>query len=114
MSYYLKIRWRKLTEEYIERFGFSDSFIEITRKQKEILRLKVQRMVDGDKSANTFIKICEEELSEMKGSEVSGNFWELKGSLDRSGFDIRPMETTVSEFYTHVKTLMKYQKAQVK
>lgn len=106
----LKKVWNDLTEEYISKFGFSEDYIEIARKQKELIRLKVDRAINGNKSANAFINIIEQELSELQKPRVSGNFWKLKGALDRAGFDIRPMETCVTEFFTHVKTLMKQTK----
>ena len=106
----LKKTWKKLTEEYISRFGFGDEFLDIARKQKELIRLKVDRAISGDRSLNVFIKIIEDELLELQKPGTSGNFWELKGALDRAGFDIRPMETSVSEFFTHVRTLSKQNK----
>lgn len=103
----LGILWRKLLDEFIERFGFSENFLEIARKQKEILRLKIQKATDEDKSVNVFIKIAEEELIAMQQSIQMGNFYELKGALDRAGFYTEPMSTSVAEFYTHVQTLTK-------
>ena len=108
--YALRIQWRKLLDEYIERFGFSENFLEIVRKQKEILQFKVKRIVESDRSVNAFIKISEQELSELQKDDKGGDFWQLKGTLDKAGFNIRPMETSVSEFYTHVKTLMNQNK----
>lgn len=102
----LKILWRKLLDEFIERFGFSDDFLEICRVQKEILNMKIQRASQNDKSVNIFIKIAEEKLIALQQTDNGSNFYELKGSLDRAGFDIHPMETSTAEFFTHVKTLL--------
>lgn len=110
----LKKLWRKLLDEYILRFGFSDNFLEICRLQKEILNLKIQRGTKDDKTVNIFIKIAEEKLISLQQIDKGSNFYELKGALDRAGFDIRPMETSVAEFFTHVQTLVTQSKANVR
>src|SRR3989337_1700891 len=61
----LGILWRKILDEFIERFGFSDSFLEIHNKEIEIGRMKVDRLVNNDKSLNAFIKIAEEQLASL-------------------------------------------------
>lgn len=70
--------------------------------------MKVDRIVNEDKSLNAFIKIAEDELSEIESASGKGSsFYEIKGALERSGFKIRPFETTTEEFFTHVETLKK-------
>lgn len=103
----LSIQWRRLLDQFVEKFGFSDDFIESQRIIKEILRLKIQRAVNDDRSVNPMIQLAEEELAILKKEKKSSNFWELKGSLDRSGFNVIPLQTSVTEFYTHVHTLSK-------
>lgn len=110
-GYALAILWREILDEHLEKFGFSPGFLEIHRKQKEILRLKVDRIVNEDKSLNAFIKIAEDELSEMEFVGSKGtNFYEIKGILEREGFRINPFETSTEEFYTHVQTMCKLAK----
>ena len=110
--YFLNKLWRELQEEQIQKFGFSDDFLAICRKKKELIMLRQQKIVNDDKSVNTFIKIAEDELKEMQKDSGGGNFWQLKGALDRARFNITPSETSVTEFYTHVQTLVKQAKAQ--
>lgn len=107
-GYALSILWRQILDEHIGKFGFAEGYLEITRKQKEIIRLKVERIVNEDKTLNAFIKIAEDELREIESSSTkSSNFYEIKGILEKNGFRIQPFETTVEEFYTHVQTLTK-------
>lgn len=103
----LKKHWRFLLDEYIEKFGFSPNYLAIMRKQKEILRLITDRAVNDNKSLNAFIKIAYTELASLKKDSGSMTFWELKGALDRAGYNINVKETSVSEFYSHIKTLSK-------
>ncbi len=110
----LKKVWKDLIDEYISKFGLSEEYIDIARKQKELIRLKVERAVNGDKTLTAFIKIIEQELIELQRPRKDTNFWELKGALDRAGFDIRPMETSVTEFFTHVRTLVAQNKSKEK
>jgi len=106
----LKILWRKLLDQYVERFGLSENILAIHRKEKEIANLMIQKISNDDRSLNLFIKIAQEELEAMKSKDEKGSFYELKGMLDRAGFDIHPMETSAAEFYTHIQTLVKQSK----
>lgn len=106
-SHFLHELWRSLQEQHVERFGFSDDFMSICRKQKEIFLLRQQRALNDDRSLNAFIRISEEELVAMQREGKGGNFWELKGALDRAGFNVVPSQTSVAEFYTHIQTLIK-------
>lgn len=107
-GYALSILWRQILDEHIGRFGFAEGYIEIVRKQKEILRLRVDRIVNEDRSLNAFIRIAEDELSDLESNKSKGsNFYEIKGVLEKNGFKIHPFKTTVEEFYTHVQTLTK-------
>lgn len=106
-AFALAIRWRKLMDEYIARFGFSENFLEICRKEKEILIYKSKRIANNDKSQNAFIKVAERDLDELKNGAGGGDFWELKAYLEKNGFRINPFKTSVSEFYTSLKMLSK-------
>ncbi len=108
--YFLNQLWRSMQDQHIEKFGFSEDFLSICRKKKEILKLREQRALFDDRSVSIFIDIAETELESMQKQGNGGNFWELKGWLDRAGFNIIPHETSVTEFYTHVNTLSKQAK----
>lgn len=106
-GFVLGLRWRKLMDEYVARFGFSENFLEICRKEKEILLYKAKRIANNDRTVNAFIKVAEKDLEELKKDGTGGNFWELKAYLEKNGFRINPFETSVSEFYTSLKMLSK-------
>lgn len=110
--YALNKIWENIMTEYVERFGFSEQFIEIARKKKEILGHMVDMIVDGDKSRQAFIDMCNLELTEMTKDSESAGFDEMKACVVKGmGVTIDPMRTTVSEFYSYVKLLEKQNKA---
>lgn len=109
--YALGVLWNKILEEFILRHGFSDQYAEIMRKTKELIKLKIQKIVNEDKSQNAFIKVCQEELNDLQSQMTGGNFWELKVMIERQlGFAIDPMKTSTNEFYTYVKMVEKESK----
>jgi len=99
----------KLFDQFIKRFGFSESFTDLLEKQKELILLKVQHALTDDNSIKTFITICELEISKM--DEITTNkddFYEIKGVLEHEmGFSIDIKKVSVSEYYTYFKALKK-------
>lgn len=99
----LQIMWRQMIDQYIARFGFSESFLEIFRKEKEVVSLKLQRIANSDKTLNAFIGIAEAELSQIKEQSKSGSFDALLAAVDKfMGYSIDPMRCSVSKFYSYV------------
>jgi len=108
LDYFLRDLWEKTLDEFILKFGFSEHFLQIIRKKKEIANLKAEQIITGKKGLTAFIKIAEAELQELIGDENGGgNFYSIKGALDIAGFNIDVKKTTVAEFYTHIETLKK-------
>lgn len=98
-------------EQFIKEFGFSENFLDIVRKQKEILNLKINKIVTEDKSIQTFIDVCDFELEGLRKMGEGGNFMELKTHIEKTiGIKINPMECTVTEFYGYVKYIEKESK----
>lgn len=106
----LAILWRKILAEYIDKFGFSEKHLDLMRKEKEILFYRIKRAVNGDRTMNAFVKIAEEEREAIQSDMKGGNFWEIKAVLNKSGFDIDPYKTSVSEFYSCLKLLREQSK----
>ena len=71
-----------LYKQYIERFGYSEQFIDVMSKKREIALLKVDYITTGDKSLKVFIQIAEKELEEMNGADV--DFYESKSTIPRT------------------------------
>ena len=110
-SYALRLVWRKLLDEYISEFGFCENFLDIIRKQKEIVMYRVNKIVNDDKSVNAFIKVCERELAELQKESQGGSFIETKSYIEKGmGFAINPFRCSVSEFYGYVKILSRQNK----
>jgi len=110
--YALLVIWRSLNDEYIKQFGFTESFLDIVRKQKEIALLKVNKIVTGDRSLETLIDVCMVELETLKKMSGGGTFLETKAYIEKGmGFAINPMKTSVAEFYNYIKVLEKQYKS---
>ena len=108
----LGILWRKILDQFIDRFGFSDNSLEIIRKQKEIIALTVDKIANDNKSANAFIKIAEEQLKALQANDKGMNFHELKALVELEWGHLNPMIVTVGEFYSYVKILQDRAKKQ--
>ena len=102
--------WRKLYENYIERFGYSESFVQIMEKKREIALLIVRQIEKNDKSMNTFITIAEKELEELE-KDGTMDFYTGKSLLEKSlGFHIDIHKMSVAEYYSHFQ-LVKHEQA---
>ena len=103
----LSMQWRKLLDEHIARFGFPETYLDIFRKQKEILRLKIERMTSDDVSLGVFIDMAERDLKELEVVSKSGGgtFHDLKAIVELEWGHLNPMVVTVGEFYSYVKIL---------
>lgn len=102
-KYALRILWRELLEQYVQRFGFSESFLEAFRKEKEIVSMGFQRMASNDRSLNAFIKIAEQELAEIKNQGKRGTFDQTLASVEKfMGYSIDPARCSVSKFYSYI------------
>jgi hypothetical protein len=98
--------WKKLYSQYINQFGFSEKFLEIIYKKREIALLKVDYITTSDKSLKVFIQIAEKELEEMNGADV--DFYESKSMLEKNlGFYIDIHKMTVAEYYSHFQVAKK-------
>jgi hypothetical protein len=110
-QYALALIWRNIYDEYIKEFGFSEGFLDIIRKQKEIALLRVDKIVSGDKSIQTMIDVCNFELDGIKKMNQGGTFYELKVYIEKGmGIRINPIECSVKEFYSYAKLLEKESK----
>lgn len=98
--------WDKIFSEYIDRFGFSDSFLSIMDKKKQIAFYKIEKMVTGDETIDTMIEICENELRQMSEIKKGADFWQSKSSIEKMiGFALDAKKTSVIEFYSHIENL---------
>lgn len=107
---FLLRRWKKIYEQYVNRFGFSDDFLSILELEKNIALLKIEKAERGDENIQTFIEIDEIKLQKKKSelNSVKSDFFDIKAGVESSlGFHIDPKKCTVVEFYSYIKTLKK-------
>ncbi|MBU3681639.1 MAG: hypothetical protein FGM16_06845 [Flavobacterium sp.] len=111
----LQMKWSVVYDGYIERFGLSEDYTKLIEKKKEIAALKVERMVTGQKSLNTFIKIAELELEALQKGDRKDeiDFYESKAQVEKQlGFVLDPKKITVAEFYSYIKVIKSDNKPQ--
>lgn len=100
---YLILLWKKIYDEYFEKYGLGDAFISILEKKKEIALLKCERWINDDKSLETLINVASLELEELE--KVSGmDFLETKAYIEKTlNFQIDMKRTSVNEYYSYLK-----------
>lgn len=98
--------WKSLYNQYIQRFGYTDQFLETMAKKREIALLKVDMITTGDKTIKVFIKIAEKELEEMVGEDM--DFYTGKSMLEKTlGFYVDIHKVSVAEYYSHFQVAKK-------
>lgn len=99
----LDVIGRELMDEYVARFGFTEDFLSVCRKKRELVKLYQKRITTGDTYWQTFIDICEHELEVMQQPRKT-DFYEFKAQVEqRLGRSVDEMTTSVAQFYSYVK-----------
>lgn len=98
--------WREIYAEFIDRFGFSESFAEIIQKKKAIALLQIDKVLTGDKSIQTLINIEQIQLDKMLGDNIKSDFLSIKTSIERSlRFHLDMQKVSVAEFYSYIQVI---------
>lgn len=102
--------FENIQRQLVDRFGLSESFIEIIELQKEIIALKCEVAISGDKFHNTFIRIHEEELKQkLEQKSLKSN--ELKILIEKwIGFKLNLHELSVSEWFSYLHQYSEFNK----
>lgn len=97
--------WERIYDQYIEAFGFSEEFLEIHRKKKEMAIWRLRMVAENNKSHQNFINACQIELDAMIKAQGSGsNYFETKAFVESvMRVPIDDLKTSVSEFYYKLK-----------
>lgn len=100
----LYVLWKLLYDEYISRFGLSDSFKDDLNKQIEIAKLKAEFLITGKKHLRTQIRIKEEELnSESAGVNKPFELEKLLAKMSKYyGFKLESKELSVTQYYSYL------------
>ncbi len=95
--------------QFIDRFGFSETFIKALEKEKELVLLQARMAITEDRSLSAFIKICQIEIEALRAeTQDRSDFYEIKGVLEHEmGFQIDIKKVSVAEYYTYFKALKK-------
>lgn len=98
--------WIQLSEEFINRFGFSKSYLNVLEKKRQRAILELNIIISGDRSHQTFIDILTEEINDLEGRNTgAGDIFETKTFLEKHmGFRIDINICSVSEFQYYIKT----------
>lgn len=101
--------WKKIYNEYIEVFGFSEQFKNVYEQKTKIARLKVKKIISGDLSIENFIRIEQIKLNNMeKRIEIAPDIYDTKIIIEKKlGIRIPLNEVTVREFFSYMKDLNK-------
>jgi hypothetical protein len=102
--------FENIQRQLVDRFGLSESFIEIIELQKEIIALKCEVAISGDKFNNTFIRIHEEDLKQkLEQKSLKSN--ELKILIEKwIGFKLNLHELSVSEWFSYLHQYSEFNK----
>lgn len=104
-SYCVKV-WEKIYESYISRFGFSENYLHVLRKKKQIAKLQVKKILSGDRTIEPLIAIHQLELKKMQMQSGEVDFYEATADLVRKmGVPIDVHRTTVAEYFSYVKSV---------
>lgn len=98
--------WEKIYDEYLSEFGFSEAFVSIKEKELQIVKMKLELILSGDRTLLTFIEIEEQDLAEMKKGISKASFMTSKIAIEsKFKFQLNMMTTSIREFYSYIKHL---------
>jgi hypothetical protein len=107
--------WSRLYDEFIDTFGINEDFRQYLELKREIEILKIDLIVDGDGSIQTFIEIKEFEMSQVFNKETKTNYNEVKVYVEKyMGFRLDVKTTSTRDYYTYLKAIEKEAKKSVK
>lgn len=102
--------FEEIQRQLVNRFGISESYMEVLEKRQEIACLQIDLHVTDDKFNKTLIGIAESELKELTNRKSSSTD-EIKDYLEKyKGFHLSLHTITVAEWFGYVKNYSKQQK----
>lgn len=97
-----EVMFSRIHEQYLDSFGIPSQLIDILALKRQILILKIDIELTGDKSINTFVLAKEAELAELtkdKDSKVSSNKIEIEKFLK---IRISEKDLSVYDYYDYL------------
>lgn len=102
----LDAAWEKMYNEYLEEFGFSESFKSLKSKEIEIALLKCKLIQTEDRGFETEIEIAELELEDLRMGISESDFKEAKIAIEKNlKFQINMSTTSIRDFYSYINDL---------
>jgi hypothetical protein len=102
--------FEEIQRQLVNRFGISESYMDVLEKRQEIACLQIDLHVTDDKFNKTLIGIAESELNELTNRKSSTTD-EIKDYLEKyKGFHLSLHTITVAEWFGYVKNYSKQQK----
>lgn len=103
--YGCEVAFSELYSQYIDTFGISNHLRDIIDLQNEIMLLKIDMVLESDKSKQTFITLKELELKDkLANKEEKTNTHKL--AIEKQlGFRLNFKEVSVSEYYNYLNDL---------
>jgi hypothetical protein len=100
--------WESIYDEFIQKVGLSESYLEILESERKIALLQIEMAETGDNNIQTFIEIDQVRLERKQNEMPEGDFYQLKSFLEKKqGHPIDIRKCSVIEFYSYIKTLEK-------
>lgn len=101
--------WTKINDEYLKHFGITEAVKEIIEKEKYLICLNEDYVVNDNKAQLTFIEITELEIASLKKklSEYKDDFHVTKAKLEKAlNKDyIDTKKISVKEYFSYFKML---------
>lgn len=102
----LDAAWEKMYNEYLEEFGFSDSFRMIKQREIERAVLQCRLIKTDDRSYETEIEIADLEIADLKRGVGGYDLREAKRAIEMNvKFQINMNTTSIRDFYGYLKDL---------
>jgi len=99
--------WEEIYNQYIDRFGLSDEFLEDLEMQIDIAKGKADFILTGHRHLRTMYRIKEEELSlNQKKTQEPFELELLLAKMSKHyGFKLNSQELTTSQYYGYLKSV---------
>ncbi len=99
--------WNVIYNQYIEKFGLSEEFLNDLNDQIQLANYKAEFIISGDRYLKTLIKVEEERIEAEKRNEAKEVELEiLLAKMSKYyGFKLDSKELTVVQYYSYLKAV---------
>lgn len=99
--------WEGMYNEYIDKFGLSEEFLEDLNNQIELANYRAEFIISGDRYLRTLIKVGEERIKQTNKKNLKPVQLEiLLAKMSKYyGFKLESKELTVVQYYSYLETV---------